>query len=144
VSCWKRGLETLSTSRIVLDSYALLAHIQEEPGWERVEALIDAASRGEQELHISVINLAEVQYRVLRAAADPRAVLRVVEALPLIVAPADPYVPAIIELKARYAVSLADCFAAALAIELGCPVLTGDPEFRKLEGEVTVEWLGGR
>jgi len=131
----------LSTSRIVLDSYALLAHIHEETGWERVEALIDAASAGEQELHISVINLAEVQYRVLRAADDPEAVLRVVEALPLIIASADPYVPAMVELKARYAISLADCFAAALAMELGCPVLTGDPEFHKLEGEITVEWL---
>jgi PIN domain nuclease of toxin-antitoxin system len=126
---------------MVLDSYAVLAHIQEEPGWERVEALIDAASRGELELHIPVINLAEVQYRVLRTADDPRAVLRVVEALPLIVAPADPYVPAIVELKARYAVSLADCFAASLAVELECPVLTGDAEFHKLEGEVAVEWL---
>lgn len=134
----------MSTNRLVLDSYALLAQLQHEPGWEHVRELLHAAVRGELELHISVINLAEVQYRVLRAAADPKAVLRVVEALPLIVAPADPYVPAIVELKARYAVSLADCFAAALAIELGGPVLTGDPEFRKLEGEVTVEWLGGR
>jgi PIN domain nuclease of toxin-antitoxin system len=131
----------LSTSRIVLDAYALLAHIQEERGWERVEALIDAASRGEHELHISVINLAQVQYRILRTADDPKAVLQALEALPLIVAPADPYVSAIVELKARYTVSLADCFAAALAIELGCPILTGDPEFRKLEAEVTVEWL---
>jgi ribonuclease VapC len=131
----------LSTNRLVLDSYALLAQLQHEPGWEHVQALLKAAACGEQELHISVINLAEVQYRVIRVADDPEAVLRVVEALPLIVAPADPYVPAIVELKARYAVSLADCFAAALAMELGCPVLTGDPEFRKLEGEVTVEWL---
>ena len=133
----------MSTNRLVLDSYALLAQLQHEPGWEHVQALLKAAACGEQELHISVINLAEVQYRVLRAADDPRAVLRVVEALPLIVAPADPYVPAMVELKARYAVSLADCFAAALAMELGCPVLTGDPEFRKLEGEVAVEWLNG-
>ncbi len=111
----------MSTSRIVLDSFALLAHIQEEPGWERVEALIDAASRGEQELHISVINLAEVQYRVLRTADDPKAILQVVEALPLTIASADPHVPAVVQLKARHAVSLADCFAAALAGELACP-----------------------
>lgn len=142
MNCWRRGPETLSTNSLVLDSYALLAQLQHEPGWERVQALLRAAACGEQDLHISVINLAEVQYRILRTADDPKAVLRVLEALPLIVAPADPYVPAIVELKAKYAISLADCFAAALAMELGCPILTGDPEFRKLEGEVTVEWLG--
>lgn len=132
----------MSTNRMVLDSFALLAQLQHEPGWERVRELLHAASRDEWELHISVINLAEVQYRVIRTADNPSNILQVIEALPLIVAPADPYVPAVVQLKAKYAVSLADCFAAALAMELKCPVLTGDPEFRQLEGEVPVEWLG--
>ena len=38
-------------------------------------------------------------------------------------------------------VPLADCFCAALAIDLDCPVVTGDPESRKLASILQVEWL---
>ena len=46
-------------------------------------------------------------------------------------------------LKAKYPVSYADSFAAALAMINNCPLLTGDPEFEPLEkqGIVTIEWL---
>jgi predicted nucleic acid-binding protein len=47
----------------------------------------------------------------------------------------------VIELKARYPISLGDCFAAALALQLNCPLVTADPEFRKLEDILQVEWL---
>jgi len=46
------------------------------------------------------------------------------------------------EVKARHPLAFGDCFAAALALMNGTCVLTGDPEFRRLEGEVTVEWIG--
>ena len=44
-------------------------------------------------------------------------------------------------LKSKYALSYADCFAAALAKEKDCPVLTGDPEFKKLHEEIKISWL---
>jgi ribonuclease VapC len=132
----------LNTSKLVLDSYAVLAYLRKEPDWERVRELLSGVSEGGAELHISVINLAEVQYRILRVGKDTERALGAVAALPLIVASADAHIPAVVQLKARYAVSLADCFAVALAQELDCPVLTGDPEFRKLEELVTIEWLG--
>jgi predicted nucleic acid-binding protein len=37
--------------------------------------------------------------------------------------------------------SLADCFAAALAIERKAEVYTGDPEFREVEKEVRIVWI---
>lgn len=43
-------------------------------------------------------------------------------------------------LKARYPVAYADAFAAATARALNLPVVTGDPEFRRLETEVEVLW----
>lgn len=45
-------------------------------------------------------------------------------------------------LKAKYPVAYADCFAAALATEKDARIVTGDPEFKKMEGEVKIEWLG--
>jgi len=44
-------------------------------------------------------------------------------------------------LKAKYAIAYADAFAAVLAMREGGEVVTGDPEFEKLEGEVGVWWL---
>jgi ribonuclease VapC len=48
------------------------------------------------------------------------------------------------ELKSLYAVSYADCFVAALARRFQAPVITGDPDFLKLQsaGVLTVDWLG--
>ena len=46
-------------------------------------------------------------------------------------------------LKAKYLISYADSFAAALALIKSCPLLTGDPEFTSLEkqGKISIEWL---
>ena len=45
-------------------------------------------------------------------------------------------------LKARGGMSYADCFAAAAAAILQCPVLTGDPEFAVAErAGIEVSWL---
>ena len=45
-------------------------------------------------------------------------------------------------IKLRGGISYADCFAAALAHRDRIPVLTGDPEFRRVEDIVEVAWLG--
>jgi predicted nucleic acid-binding protein len=44
-------------------------------------------------------------------------------------------------IKASFPVSLADAYAAALAQRLDAAVLTGDPDFQRLEGAAAVEWL---
>lgn len=124
-----------------MDSFAILAFIQQEAGADHVRDLLKRAATDSLELHMSVINLAEVQYKIIRRDSDPTDRLAWLQALPLRVAPADPYIPEVVQLKARYPVSLADCFAVALAQELDCPVVTGDPEFRKLDKIIKIEWL---
>lgn len=130
-------------NRYALDSYAILAFIHDESAADQVEDLLRQAANGSAELHMSVINLAEVQYTILRRSSNPDELLTAVRSMPLHVASADKYIPQVVELKARYPVSLADCFAAALALDLGCPLVTGDPEFRKLESILNIEWLSG-
>jgi predicted nucleic acid-binding protein len=44
-------------------------------------------------------------------------------------------------IKANHAISYADAFAAALAKELDAPVVTGHPEFGKVEPVVRGFWL---
>ncbi len=43
--------------------------------------------------------------------------------------------------KAKYPIAYADSFAVALAQKHGCPVLTGDPEFRAID-DLHVDWIG--
>lgn len=43
-------------------------------------------------------------------------------------------------LKAQYPIAYADAFAAATAQFLKVPVVTGDPEFRRLEAVLDIVW----
>ncbi len=129
-------------SRYVLDAYAIMTFLQREKGSERVRDIVRDAGEGKVELHVSLINLIEVGYMVARQTKRSEQLMAAVRDLPLTIASADEYAEQVTRLKTSYAISLGDCFCAALAIELGCPVLTGDPEFRKLESVVQVEWLG--
>ena len=45
------------------------------------------------------------------------------------------------DFKARFKISLADAFAAALAKEKKAELVTGDPEFKPLEKEIKIYWL---
>jgi len=44
-------------------------------------------------------------------------------------------------IKAKHAISYADCFAVAAAIQENAILITGDPEFQSVETIVKVEWL---
>lgn len=128
----------------VLDSFALLAFFQAEPGGLKVRELLERVPRGEVDLAITTVNLGEVAYRTERVFGLERA--------QEVLAKIEEYAPAVFDvdrelalaaahLKARYRMSYADCLAAALAQRLGGPVLTGDPDFRQVEHLVAVQWL---
>ncbi len=128
----------------VLDSFAVLAHLQDESGRGRVVTLLEAAARGECLLLLSLINLGEVAYLLerRRGLARTQAALASVQALPMRVLPADrDSVLLAAHLKAHYPISFADAFAAAAAQMHQAILLTGDPEFRALGQHIQIEWL---
>jgi predicted nucleic acid-binding protein len=45
-------------------------------------------------------------------------------------------------LKAEYPMALGDCFAAALAQQLGAVLVTGGLELKQAEKVVRIEWIG--
>ena len=62
--------------------------------------------------------------------------------LPIEVVPVDQDVAEIAgEFRVSRKMSLADCFAAALAKDRNADVYTGDPEFRGVEKEVKIVWM---
>jgi predicted nucleic acid-binding protein len=60
-------------STCVLDSYALLAYFQAEPGSDKVKDLLRQARAGEVSAVMSTINLGEVLYTVARRLGDDAA-----------------------------------------------------------------------
>lgn len=128
----------------VLDAFALLAYLRGEPGAERVRDLLLRARSGEARLYLCLVNYGEVLYISERQGGRPAAeeAIRIIDHLPLETVLADRDLTfAAAHLKARYPISYADAFAAALAQKLSATLVTGDPEFRKVEAVVEIEWL---
>ena len=130
-------------TRFVHDSFSLLAHFRDEPGAARVRQLI--AARG-NEHWMTFINLGEVYYKTAKEYGIARAndVFDSAMDLPISFVEADAELTMTsARVKARYAMSYADCFAVVLAQQLDASVVTGDPEFEPLEqaGIVSIEWL---
>lgn len=128
----------------VLDSYAVIAYLEDEPGAEKVERILRQADRGTIDLLMSVINWGEVYYSLSRSKGEKQAEesLLIMEQLPIRIVDVDQslmYQAA--RIKANHAIALGDCLAAALAVNEGYPVVTGDKEFHRLRETVKVEWL---
>ncbi len=128
----------------VLDSYAVLAFLFHEKGSEKIIDLFEKAAESDKMLFIAAPNWAEVRYMVERkvGAAQWRETRTKLLGLPIEIVPADQALAELAgEIKAFNKMSLADCFAVALAKQKKADVYTGDPEFRAIEKDVKVVWL---
>ena len=133
------------TKTYVLDSYAILALLEDEP---RAQAVADLIVADTLQLFLSIINLGEVFYIVWRrhGEAAARAVGRSLwqEDRLTIVEASWPRVEAAARLKAAGGLSYADAFGLGLAQELAACLVTGDPELRSAAARWRVDllWLG--
>lgn len=133
-----------SLKNSVLDSYAVLAFLFQEKGHEKVLELFGKAAQADQPLLIAAPNWAEVRYIVERKVGATRwhDARHKLLGLPLEVVPGDRLLAELAgEIKATKKMSLADCFAAALASQRKADLYTGDPEFRHIEKDVRIAWL---
>jgi len=131
-------------SAYVLDSYAMIAHLEDEAGGGRVRKLFRAAEAGNTRLYMSVINLGEIYYNTVRERGREKAdeAVWMMEQLPVTLVDADRQITLeAAGLKSRHPVAYADCFAAALGIRKKAKVVTGDPEFNRFGDTVPVEWI---
>jgi ribonuclease VapC len=134
---------------LVLDSWAVLAWLQDEPAAPRVQRYLDQAAEGALALQMSAVNAGEVYYQLVRAGRPREASVFWLSAarqqMPLRVAAVTlPRVRRAAALKARYPMAYANAFAVALAAERGWPLATGDPEIRRpaADGVIALAWLG--
>lgn len=128
----------------VLDSYAVLAFLFKEEGHEIILDLFEKALKENQKLLLAAPNWAEVRYMVERKAGADRwvEVRAKLLGLPIQIIDADHRMAETAgEIKVFHKMSLADCFAAALAKQQKAELYTGDPEFKAIEGEQKIVWL---
>lgn len=131
-------------SSIVLDAYGVIAFLEREPGYEQVEKHFEHASQTGRNLLMCTVNWGEVYYSVLRETSPAKAeeVRRFLETLPIELVSADVDLARQAAIyKASHKMSFADCFAAALAKRHKAILVTGDKDFKALEGEIKVQWL---
>ena len=132
---------------IVFDSYAIIGYLENEMFSSRVEKILKQAREGTNLIYLHAIQLGEVYYITLREKGQDLADLAYarIRSFPLT------YIEIIDEellrsaakLKAKYPISYADAFAAAMAVIKNAFLLTGDPEFQALEKKenISIEWL---
>ena len=128
----------------MFDSFALLAYFQAERGSLKVKAILQEARNDEAVVFLSIINLGEIIYTVecKLGRTTSQETLHDMLTLPVQIAEATrDRVLSAAHIKATFPVSYADAFAVALAQETAATVVTGDPEFRRVESLVNVLWL---
>lgn len=127
----------------LLDSHALLAFFEKEAGGEHVRDLLLQAEEKLITLHLSLINWGEILYITKRGKGKEASedILSRIEAFPISIEPvSQEVVKAAAEIKAEHPIAYADAFAAATAQRLQMPIVTGDPEFKRLGTLVQISW----
>lgn len=130
--------------RYLLDSYAVLAWIQDEKGSQFVEDLLYGARERENEVFLNIINLGEVFYRCARVLEidAARNILENIRLLPVKIIPCpNDLVLEAAEIKAQYPIAYADAFSLVSAVREKACIVTGDPEFKEVEHLAEIHWL---
>ncbi len=128
----------------LFDSHALLAFFQGEPGSDVVDEILRRSQRKSLDRMIGMMNLGEIIYLTKRRFGDEKKIevlSRIHQIGFSILSIPDSLVFQAAELKAQYALSYADCFVLACAINHAAVLVTGDPEFRIVSPLVSIEWI---
>ena len=131
-------------SPYILDAFALIAYLEDEPGAERIDKVFQEVEDNKAHVFLSIINLGEVIYNTERryGLAKAQDTLALIQRLPIGVLPADNQtVLAAAHIKANYPISYADAFVVVAAQKLNGTIMTGDPEFQDITELARIEWL---
>jgi len=130
--------------RYVMDSYAMIAYFEDEPGADRVAQVLRQLIQGKAKGFMSVVNWGEVYYNTMReqGVAEAEKVIVQLDKFPIqMVEVSKDLAYEAAKLKGKYRIAYADCFAVALSLKLGASLVTGDPEFKKLKEPISFRWI---
>jgi len=131
----------------VLDSWALMAYLEDEPAAEEVERMLVQAESGKHKLLLCAVNWGEIYYAIMRVTSQDTAEekMREIAGMAIEVMPVSEDLHLVRQAaiyKARHKLAYADCFAAALAHIRKAELVTGDEEFKAVEKDLKgILWL---
>jgi ribonuclease VapC len=130
--------------RYVLDSYAMIAYFEDEPGAGRVALVLKQLIKGKAKGFMSVVNWGEVYYNTMReqGISEAEKVILQLDKFPIQIVDVNKelaYEAA--KLKGEFRIAYADCFAVALSVKLDAAIVTGDPDFKKLQERISIQWI---
>lgn len=128
----------------VLDTWAVIAYLEDEPSGEQVEDLIATAHEEQIPIYMSVVNVGEVWYTMAREISEEEANASVksLRDLRIQFENADwEITQEAARFKSQHKMSYADAFAAALTKTKKADLITGDNEFKPLDGEIKIAWI---
>lgn len=127
----------------ILDAHALIGFFEKEPWYDKVHsAFLDAVEK-DTDLLLTSVNYGEVYYIILRECGQQKVeeIEKIMQTLPIEIVDVDVAISREAAcFKAKYKLSYADCFAAALTKLKKGELLTGDKEFEKLKEQIRIYW----
>lgn len=130
--------------KYVFDSFSLFSYIEGERGALKISEIIKQAITDKAEIFMSVVNWGEIYYIVLREKGKEFAdlYLKTISRYPIKIIDADKSLTLeAVAFKAFNKMSYADAYAAALTKTQKAKLVTGDKEFKVLEGEIKIVWI---
>jgi len=119
--------------------------LNKEKNFQKVQKYLSDAQRSGRPLLMNEINIGETYYILYRKRSPEKAEFfldTILPGLPILALPNRfEDVVAAARIKSEVPISFADCFAVATAQRENAIVLTGDPEFKKIEHMVKIDWL---
>ena len=129
---------------LVFDTWSVVAYFEDEPSGEHVANLIADAQESGDSLAMSVVNAGELWYLMARrlSEADANGAVAELQQIGIRLVEVDwDLARAAASFKSKRRMPYADCFAAALAQRSKAELVTGDSEFKQVEGEIRIVWL---
>lgn len=134
-----------SSGDLVFDSWAILSLLNKEKFGDQVKTLIGDTISANGRCYMSVINWGELRYSIARTSGSKKMhdACFLLDEIGFEIIYVDRNRASIAaQIKARGGLSYADAYAAALAMELEIPLVTGDKEFLQLQPELELVFLG--
>jgi predicted nucleic acid-binding protein len=129
---------------LVLDSWAVIAYLEDEPAGQQIADQIASAHEEGIPVYMTVVNAGEVWYIIAREISEQEAnnSIKTLHDLRIQFEDADwELTQEAARFKSKHKMSYADCYAAALAKTKKADLLTGDKEFKAVEDQIKVQWV---
>jgi len=128
----------------ILDTWAVIAYLEDEPSAEQVENLIAGAHEQQIPIYMTVVNVGEVWYIIAREVSEEEAdnSVKTLRDLRIKFIDADwDLTQEAARFKSQNKMPYGDCYAAALAKHKKADLVTGDGEFKAVEKAVNIQWV---